>query len=60
MPSGNKPLPEPMLTQIHVAIWCHKATIFKLILWIDIYGISCEIVWVELYGDLDLGQHWLR
>ena len=22
-PSGNKPLPEPMLTQIYVAIWCH-------------------------------------
>ena len=21
--SGNKPLPEPMLTQIFVAIWCH-------------------------------------
>ena len=20
---GNKPLPEPMLTQIYVAIWCH-------------------------------------
>ena len=23
VPSGNKPLPEPMLTQIYVAIWCH-------------------------------------
>ena len=23
VPSGNKPLPEPMLTQIAVAIWCH-------------------------------------
>ena len=23
VPSGNKPLPEPMLTQISVAIWCH-------------------------------------
>ena len=23
LPSGNKPLPEPMLTQISVAIWCH-------------------------------------
>ena len=25
-PSGNKPLPEPMLTQIYVAIWHHLAT----------------------------------
>ena len=25
VPSGNKPLPEPMLTQISVAIWCHQA-----------------------------------
>ena len=24
--SGNKPLPEPMLTEIYVAIWCHLAT----------------------------------
>ena len=22
VPSGNKPLPEPMLTKIYVAIWC--------------------------------------
>ena len=26
VPSGNKPLPEPMLTQIYVAIWRHQAT----------------------------------
>ena len=26
MPSGNKPLPEPMLTQIYVAKWRHKAS----------------------------------
>ena len=26
MPSGTKPLPEPMLTKICVAIWHHKAT----------------------------------
>ena len=24
--SGNKPLPEPILTQIYVAIWCDQAT----------------------------------
>ena len=24
--SGNKPLPESMLTRIYVAIWCHLAT----------------------------------
>ena len=23
VPSGNKPLPEPVLTQISVAMWCH-------------------------------------
>ena len=27
VPSGNKPLPEPMLTQIYVTIWHHSATI---------------------------------
>ena len=26
VPSGNKPLPEPMLTQIYVTIWHHQAT----------------------------------
>ena len=26
LPSGNKPLPEPMLTLFHVAIWRHQAT----------------------------------
>ena len=27
VPSGNKPLPEPMLTQIYAIIWRHWATI---------------------------------
>ena len=26
VPSGNKPLAEPMLTQIYVSIWRHRAT----------------------------------
>ena len=26
MPSASKPLPEPMLTQTYVAIWCHQTT----------------------------------
>ena len=26
VPSGNKPLPEPMMTQIYVTIWRHLAT----------------------------------
>ena len=26
VPSGIKPLPRPVLTQIYVAIWCHQAT----------------------------------
>ena len=29
--SGTKPLPEPMLTQIHVAIWHHKARMTRQI-----------------------------
>ena len=29
VPSGNKPLPEPVLTQISVAIWCHLCTIIS-------------------------------
>ena len=28
VPSGNKPLPEPLLTQISVNIWHHKVTMF--------------------------------
>ena len=32
VPSGNKPLPEPMLTQIYVAIWCHSATMWWIVL----------------------------
>ena len=27
LPSGNKSLPEPMLSQIYVAAWCHYDTI---------------------------------
>ena len=26
VPSGNKSLPEPVFTKIHIAIWCHWAT----------------------------------
>ena len=26
VPSGTKPLPEPMLTQFYVGIWCHEVT----------------------------------
>ena len=26
VPSGNKPLPEPMLTKIHDVLWCRLAT----------------------------------
>ena len=27
VPSGNRPLPEPVLTKIHGAIWRHKASL---------------------------------
>ena len=26
VPSGNNPSNEPMMTQVFIAIWCHKAT----------------------------------
>ena len=29
VPSGNKPLPKPMLTKFCVAKWRHQATIFN-------------------------------
>ena len=31
MPSGTKPLPEPILTKMYVNIWRHKTTISELI-----------------------------
>ena len=45
VPSGNKPSPEPMLTQIccHMASLGHNELISKLISRIDILSISCEI-----------------
>ena len=33
MPSGSKPLPEPMMMiQIYVAIWCNQATMSSICL----------------------------
>ena len=40
VPSGTKPLPEPVLTQIYVNIWCHQATMS----WYHIYGPSRDLV----------------
>ena len=33
MPSGTKPLSEPMLTQVYEAKWCHKDTMTKQNTW---------------------------
>ena len=65
----NKPLPEPMLTQISVTIWCHKTTMS----WISnfqtrfkdrycILSISCEIAvkWMPQNFIDDKLTHWGR
>ena len=41
MPSGNKPLPEPMLTQLSVTIWCYKATMSW---YLKCYKISYNLI----------------
>ena len=41
VPSGNKPLPEPMLTQIYVTIWLHQATMSQ-----DICSHNDDEVWI--------------
>ena len=45
LPTGYKPLSEPMLTKFCVTVWHHELT-------------HCGLV--TPYGDRDLGQHWLR
>ena len=37
VPIGNKPLPEPMSTQIYVAIWHHYSTYSAVIVVVDIW-----------------------
>ena len=32
VPLDNNPLPEPMLSQIYITVWCHKAAIATVIL----------------------------
>ena len=44
VPSGNKPLPEPMLTQICVTIWHHKVTMRK-----ENFAWMCIIIWRETW-----------
>ena len=46
VPSGNKPLPEPMLTQICVAIWHLYAK------------MSCQVAMLPLSLSLALFCHW--
>ena len=30
VPPGNRPLPEPMLTQVYVAVWRHRAKVDQM------------------------------
>ena len=39
VPSGNKSLPDPMLTQIYVIIWHHQATMSMKKYYTETYGI---------------------
>ena len=57
-PSGSKPLPEPVLTQICDAIWHYWATMSKLALMKPVMFASWWLV--TPYSNIDLGQHWLR
>ena len=44
VPSGNKPLPEPLLIQIYITIWCHNATVSLSVLikiWICTHLPTC-------------------
>ena len=45
VPSGTKPLPEPMLTQIHVAIWYHLATVS----WIPVTFVKFQTYFMDLF-----------
>ena len=46
VPSGNKPLPVPMLTQIYVAISCYLATMSSnqfTVQWLNILQQNCSL-----------------
>ena len=47
---GNKPLPEPTFTQFTDVYMRHQAQV-------GLTHCGLETPW---YGDIDLGQHWLR
>ena len=44
VPSGNKPLPEPILTQIFVAIWRHLVKTKSSKVW---SGVICPIYFLD-------------
>ena len=50
MLSGNKPLPEPILKQIHVTIWRHKATMNDSTDSFPIAGFKER--WFKVHGNL--------
>ena len=57
VPLGNKPLPEPMLTEFHVAIWRHQATMSKSNYFKDGLYYILRWVWVLIltcYGQCGL------
>ena len=53
VPSGNKPLSEPMLTKFYVAMWRHWDTMN----WYDDFNRD-EISWFAYYSMIILHQHY--
>ena len=48
--SGKKPLPEPILSQIYVAIWRHYATMGQLTHWIrDLMAAFLQMIFSKTF-----------
>ena len=76
VPSGNKPLPEPIFTKFYVAMWRHQVTMSKLIFPFDKMATILEttflnvfwnfVFWFEFHWSLFLmvqltvSHHWFR
>ena len=49
VPLGNKPLPEPMLTQKRAAIWCNWAILsWYIFSYVIIYNFAAICDWMKL------------
>ena len=61
VPSGNKPIPEPMLNNIYVTIWCQQATMCWT--WRSLKYVTVFIIELFPYSTLShhpgrLYKHW--